>query len=71
MSDQEEKTPWYATEFMGQAYVLFLLSLVFLAFMGWSEFIKLLLEQVIPFAILATLVAYIAKKFINEDFLLL
>lgn len=68
MSDQEEKTPWYATESMGQVYVLFILSLVFLAFMGWNEFIKLLLEQAIPFALLGALVAYITKIFINEDF---
>lgn len=68
MNDQEEdKTPWYATEFMGQIYVLFVLSLVFLAFMGWYGFFRLLLEQMIPFALLAVLITRFSKRLRNDD----
>ena len=42
MSDQEEKTPWYATEFMGQVYVWSILIAIFLAIGGKEAFDVLL-----------------------------
>ena len=68
MNDQEEeKPPWYATEFMGQVYTLFVLSLIFVAFAGWYDFFQLLLEQMIPFALLAVLITRFSKRLRNED----
>ena len=68
MSDQEEeKTPWYATEAMGQTYVWSVVLGILVAIFGldavWSFFLETL-----PFAVFAALIAFPAKRYYPIDY---
>ena len=69
MSDQEEeKTPWYATEAMGQTYVWSVLLGILLAIFGLDAVWSFFLLEMLPFAVLAALVAFPAKRYYPIDY---
>ena len=70
MSDQEEgKTPWYKrAEVIGMAFVFIIMNLIFLALMGWNEFLNLYLTYLIPYAFLGAVIGYLISRLFGEKF---
>ena len=69
MSDQEEeKTPWYATEAMGQTYVWSVVLGILVAIFGLDAVWSFFFLEMLPFAVLAALIAFPAKRYYPIDY---